>query len=326
MKKKGIELTLCLALFAALALGSGSSGDKEIDKEIASVEGSDSEEEKTEETKKSSDTKEDNKEETVNKSDEPSGTKSDNTQSVTVDEMVVVDQDSIKVTIKGMGEDFWGPQLKLLIENNSDQSLVFQVRDASVNGFMTDTMISEDVAPGKKANSDITFSAGALEECGITTFAEMEFKFHIFTSDKWDTYLDTDVIRVETSAYGSHEQTIDDSGEVFYDKDGIKIIGKGISTEDSIFGPGLIMYIENNSGKDFTVQARDTSINGFLMDPIMSTDVIDGKKAITALTFMSSELEENGITDITSVETSFHVFESNGWDTIVDTEPITINF
>lgn len=77
---------------------------------------------------------------------------------------------------------------------------------------------------------------------------------------------------------------------------------------------------------EFTVQARDTSVNGFMTETSMSEDVLIGKKAITALKFMKSSLEENDITDITSIETSFHVFKMDGLDAIVDTDPITINF
>jgi hypothetical protein len=44
------------------------------------------------------------------------------------------------------------------------------------------------------------------------------------------------------------------------------------------------------------------------------------------ITFMSSELEENGIETIESVELSFHVFDMSSWDTIVDTALVTINF
>ena len=113
---------------------------------------------------------------------------------------------------------------------------------------------------------------------------------------------------------------------MFYDSDGIKIVGKGFSSDDSIFGPGLIIYIENNSDTDRTVQVRDTSVNGFMIDTVMSQDVVAGKKAITAVTFLSSSLEENSITDITSVETSFHIFDTEDWSNEIDTDPITINF
>lgn len=71
---------------------------------------------------------------------------------------------------------------------------------------------------------------------------------------------------------------------------------------------------------------QNTSVNGFMIDTVMSQDVVAGKKAITAVTFLSSSLEENSITDITSVETSFHIFDTEDWSNEIDTDPITINF
>lgn len=303
MKKKILIRSICtilaLCVFAGMAMASGSSSS--VDQDIKSV-GT-----------------------TADKNNETSVTTTEE-KGTTIEEQVLVDQDDVKITAKSMSSSLFGPELKILIENDSDTDLIIQTRNASVNGYMVDTMISEEVAAGKKSNTSITFSAQALSECGITTFTEMEFYFHVFTQDDWETYFDSDVINVKTSAYGSYEQEIDDSGEVFYDEDGIKIIGKGLSNNDSIFGPGLIVYIENNTDTDFTVQVRDTSVNGFMIDTIMSEDVAAGKKAITAVTFFKSDLEENEITIITSIETSFHVFDMDGWDTIVDTDPITINF
>lgn len=304
MRNKGVKvlaLTVCLSTFALFAMGSGSTRESTVDKEIVSA------------TNSTSSTSTDNSADT-----------SDN--AVTVEQTVLVDQDNVVITATGMDESVFGPELKLLIENNSDTNLTFQVRNASVNGYMADTMMSEDVAAGKKSNTEITFTTSGLKECGIDTFANMEFSFHIFTTDGWDDYLDTDAITVETSAAATYTQTIDDSGEVFYDSDGIKIVGKGLSSDDSIFGPGLIIYIENNSDTDRTVQVRDTSVNGFMIDTAMSQDVVAGKKAITAVTFLSSSLEENSITDITSVETSFHIFDTEDWSNEIDTDPITIDF
>ena len=154
----------------------------------------------------------------------------------------------------------------------------------------------------------------------------MEFSFHIFDTDSWEDYLDSETIVVKTSAAGGYVQTFDDSGTVFYDANGIRIIGKGLSTEDSFFGPGLIVYIENNNEKNITVQVRDTSVNGFMVDTSMSQDVISGKKALTAVTFFDFSLEENGIEEIGQIETSFHIFDMDEWNVIADTDPIVIEF
>ena len=306
--KQAIGVCVLSMAFLIMAAGSGSSTNEV--KQISSV-GNASE-------NSSSDKGESNNEK---KADKESADSSKN--AITVEEKVLVDQNNVKITMTGIDKGIFGTELKLLIENNSDAGLTIQTRDASVNGFMTDTMMSQDIAAGKKSNSSITFSASDLEKSGITTISDIEFKFHVFTTEDWEDYLNTDVVRVETSAYGSFEQPVDDSGKVFYEQNGIRIIGKGLSSNDSIFGPGLIMYIENNTDKNITVQSRDTSINGFMVETSMSEDVIAGK---TALTFFDTSLEENGISDVESVETSFHVFDMESWDTIVDTDPITINF
>lgn len=255
-----------------------------------------------------------------------SDSKKEESKEVTVEETVLMDANEIKITVKGLEDGLFGTDLKLLIENNGDQNVTVQARNSSVNGFMVDTMMSQDVAAGKKANTTLTFSTSGLKDGNITTIANMEFSFHIFDTETWDTYYDSEMILVETSAAENYTQTFDDSGTEFYNANGIRIVGKGLSSEDSFFGPGLIVYIENETGQNITVQARDTSVNGFMIDTSMSQDVVAGKKALTAVTFFSSSLEENAIEEIESVETSFVIFDMDTWSDIAATEVIVIDF
>lgn len=314
MKKKllkSLSIVLCLSSFTLFAIGSSSSDESTSDEKFTSTT---------------------NVSDTINTSESTTtvGTniseEQTSTEKVTIEKTILVDQNDIVITATELGKSLWGPELKLLIENNSDTNLVFQVRNASVNGFMANTMMSQDVAAGKKSNTEITFTSKGLKECGIDTFANIEFSFHVFTEDGWDTYFDTDIIKIETSAASTYQNTIDDSGEVLYNDNGLKIVSKGLSSSSSVFGPGLMIYIENNTDKDYTIQTRNTSINGFMIDTIMSEKVVSGKKAITAITFLNSSLEDNEISDITSIETSFHIFNDNDWLDSIDTDVITINF
>lgn len=245
----------------------------------------------------------------------------------TIAETVLLDEKGVKITAKSLDADaLFGPEIKLLIENNSGEDLTFQARNSSINGYMVETMMSVDVVSGKKANDALSFSASSLEACGIETIADMEFSFHIFTTEGWDDYLDSAQIQLKTSAAEGYQYSFDDSGDVAYEGNGIKIVVKGLSEDDSIFGPGIVVYIENTSDKNITVQTRDVSINGFMIDGIFSSDVMAGKHAVDSITFMDSDLEENDITEITEVELSFHIFTMENWDTITDTDVITITF
>ena len=244
----------------------------------------------------------------------------------TIEETVLLDEGGLKVTAKSLDKNaLMGPEIKLLIDNESGKDLTVQTRNVSINGYMVDTMMSADVVSGKKANDSLTFMRSDLQACGIDTIADMEFSFHVFETSNWHDYLNSDPVVLKTSAAEGYNYVYDDSGDVAYTDDNLKIVIKGLSN-DSLLGPGVVVYIANTGSQDVTVQAKDVSINGFMIDPIFSADVCVGKHAVDSITFMSSNLKDNGIDKIEKVELSFHVFTTNGWDTVVDTDPVTITF
>ena len=110
-------------------------------------------------------------------------------------------------------------------------------------------------------------------------------------------------------------------------RDGVRIVlVGGLDTTGSMFGSQLKVRIENNTGHDITVQRRNTSVNGYTMDAIMSTDVNSGEKAYGTITFYSSKLQDAGITTIKTIKTSFLVFDQHTWQDYFLTDPIIINF
>lgn len=248
-------------------------------------------------------------------------------EEVTVDEQVLLEQDDIKITLKSIEYDgLFGPSLQVLVENNSSEAVTIQTRNSSINGVMIEALFSCDVVPGKKANDEITFMDSNLEYADIRTIQEIEFIFHVFDSDTYDGIFDSNTIMVKTSADSSYVQEYDDSGVEVMNEDGIRIVMKKVNTSDSFWGADVYVYIENNSDTDVTIQTRDVSINGFMVDPIFSSDIVAGKKTYDTITFMESDLEDNDISSIDDIELSFHIFESDGWNTILDTPLIEVSF
>lgn len=246
---------------------------------------------------------------------------------VTIEEVVLLDANGLKITAKSLKTDgFMGPSIKLLIENDTDENLVVQARHVSVNGYMVDSTMSCDVAAGKKANDELTFMSSSLKAAGITTIADMEFSFHIFNGDSWTDILDTDLIRIETSAAEGFTYTYDDSGDSLYNNNGVEIVLKGLDTQDSWMGPGIVLYMYNSGSRNVMIQVRDVSINGFMVESIFSADVDAGKHCLDSITFLSSDLEENEITEIEEVTLSFSIIDGDSWNTIEETQTITMNF
>jgi len=246
---------------------------------------------------------------------------------ISVEETVLLDRGGIKITLKSFSaEELFGPTFKVQIENNTSKNVTVQLRDSSVNGVMADTIFSSDVAAGMKANEEITVVQSDLDIAGIEVIKDFEFKFHVFDAQTLDTVFDSDIIRITTSADPSYVQEYNSSGIVILDEKGIKVTVQKMSSEDSFWGADVYVFIENNTEGDITVQGRDVSVNGFMIDPMFSSDVAAGKKAYDTITFLESDLEDNGITSVEEITLSLIVFSADTLKTIIETQPSTVTF
>jgi hypothetical protein len=254
---------------------------------------------------------------TSNESPAPNETKeqADTKAIVEVAEQEIFNQDGIKVTVKGFDQDATGPYLNVLVENDTDKNIIVQSRKSSLNGYMIDFTFSCNVASGKKANDKMKMDLASIELSGIGKIYDIDFDLA--------TIAENNNIYLERNLSEPYTQNYDDSGTVIFDDKDIKIIWKDWASDD--YYTAFSYYIENNSAKEITVQARDTSINGFMVDPSMSTDVLPGKKSVDVMIVYNSDLEANNITDLQEMETSFRVFAENLTEVISDTDPVMID-
>lgn len=303
-KTKGFAVVLCLALFAAMALGSGSTdsnGGKDI---VTSDQGG----KETEDGKSTSE----------QKADSESG-------KVTIEEQELVNQNDIVVTAKEYVNDaIWGEGISLVLENNSTKDVTVSCSALIVNDYMITDLFVSEVAAGKKANETVYLSSSELKAAGIDTVGKVEIYFHVYDSASYDTIFDTDAVTIQTSEFDNMDTTPKDAGTELYNEGGIKIVGKTVD-EDSFWGTAILLYVENNSGKNVGISVDNMSINGFMMNPLFTSTVYNEKKAIDDITILSTDLEENGIESVEDVELKFHIYNADSYDTIADTDAITFS-
>lgn len=241
-----------------------------------------------------------------------------------IKESVLYESDGIKITAKKLQEQPGrNAELYLLIENDTQEDLTFQVRDVSANGCMVDTMFSSSVAAGKKINDKITFLSSDLELYGIKRIKEIELYFHIFQSEDWKERFDTEIVKITTNAENVKPFSFAEDGVVAYDANGIKIVPYRFVSDGSR-APALMIYIENNTEKCMTVQARNESVNGFMVDSLFSAEIASGKCIIDDLRFLESTFEDNEIETVETIELYFHVFDSETWKERFDTDTVSL--
>ncbi len=314
--KRVAGVGVCLLVFAMMALGSGSS-DSKVKKDVVAGEDSGS---KTDDAgngpvQSGDDAGTESKEKKTAKEAVPES-------SISIEEQVLVDQDGIRITATGYDKDsFWGEGINLLIENNTDADYMIGCDALIVNDFMISDLFGETVAAGKKATGTVYLSSSQLKAAGIDTVGKVEMYFHAVNDDTYDDLFRKVYAEIHTSEYANMDTTADDSGTELYNDNGIRIIGKTVD-EDSFWGMAILLFCENNSGRDISIHVDDMSINGYMMTPYFSSTVYSGKKAFDDITIMSSDLESSGVNTIEEVELKFHISDEDTYDTIVETDTV----
>ncbi|MGN0346708.1 MAG: hypothetical protein ACI4DU_05425 [Lachnospiraceae bacterium] len=303
MKKcKMIGMTALLLTFAMMSLGSGS--DSSSQKEIVSGASSDGA--------------------TVQENADAAANGSDTTNAVTIEEQVLFEKDGLRVTAtEYVTDSIWGDGIKLLIENESDKDIGIGLNALIVNNYMITDLFSTTVAAGMKDYETVNLSSSELEAAGIENVGQIEFYFHTYDADSFSTISNIDCVTIQTSAYENMDITVNDAGQELYNENGIRIVGKYVD-ENSFWGASVLLYIENNSGKNVYIHCDDMSINGFMVTPMFSCLVYDGKMAIDEIDLLSSELEENNITAVEKIELKFRITDEN-FSNSVESDAITFS-
>ena len=211
-----------------------------------------------------------------------------------------------------------GPALYLTVENRSETDVTVEVRDACVNGWMMDASFFAAVAAGEKKEAYILFPASGMKRSGIETIAELEFSFHILNRDRI-TFLNSGTVTLRTPAADTYQYRFDGSGRELYNENGVRIVSGGLAEEESVFGPELVLFLENTTDRAITVQARGVSVNGSAVNVVFSEEILAGRRSAAAVTVTGVSLEE-----IRKITFYLRITDRDKRTTLFDTESFTI--
>lgn len=94
-------------------------------------------------------------------------------------EKVILDNEYVKITSLGVNDTGYSKQIKVKVENKSNQQLIVQTDDVSVNGIMAYAMFSPNITAGNSAIAEIEFNDSSI----VNGFNNIEGKFAIITKD-----------------------------------------------------------------------------------------------------------------------------------------------
>ncbi len=116
------------------------------------------------------------------------------------EDLVLYDENGVRISYKEMTVSPLGyKEMKIEIQNQTQNNYLIQTRDVSVNGYMVSPVFSCNVSAGKNAIDEISFPSYELDEIGVTDIETIELTFMIANDDDWSDHIETNPITINFS-------------------------------------------------------------------------------------------------------------------------------
>ena len=102
-------------------------------------------------------------------------------------EIVLFDNEHCTMIITGFHQEgVWGYTAEVYLVNKTDNTLMFSVGEAAINGFMCNPYFATSIAPGKRSITAISWTKTALEENGITEVEKISLPIRVYDANNWN--------------------------------------------------------------------------------------------------------------------------------------------
>lgn len=237
------------------------------------------------------------------------------------------------------------PALALDIVNNTGKELTLYKLPMSMGGWMED-LYCLTVDETGYINMDGTFTIPAendtnryylhvgnfiLEKYGLAEIPDIEFGFEIYAGEDAEEPFMTDLVDIVNPAYTVTPE-YDESGEVMYDKDGVKIVMQGETYDADYWGPQIKLYASNSTDKTVFIRIPETTLDGTAFDAYGDMIIAPGKRMSEEVAFGFIDNFEKSMTEVepvSEITMKFDIYEydQQGDNILLDSsEPITVNY
>ncbi len=222
----------------------------------------------------------------------------------------------------------FGPEIGIRVTNDSDRKVDVIAKEVAVNDYMMDTGLLYVMAnPGETSEGEITLYSYDLDARGIDTVATVAITIGVMDDETYEEIGSGERITLTTSAADDFTQSVDDSGEVIYDSDGIRVVNQGLKQDGSWDGD-LVLYIENNTDRHIGVAGLNVSVNGveeeyksFWADMDADTRAVAG---MYLLDIEDQDIESLG--DVREISFNIQIIDQDAMEELVVSDPITLTF
>ncbi len=238
---------------------------------------------------------------------------------ITLEKLELVNDEDVTFTVtEFQNNEHLGLQMHVYCENKTEKPMIFSLDGVSVCGIMYDPFWAEEVAPGKAVNSIVSFDTFELEQYGVLSPDEINFRLSVIDSEEWmnEPFVDEHFtvyptgLDAESVVYPEYQHK---NGEtILVDDQVLFIVEKVEDTDGDLYT--LNCYIANRTDKDLLISWDNVSVNGMMVDPFWASAVGAGKQLYTQISFFRSDLEAQSIETVSEIEFTLCAYDYSSFD------------
>ena len=249
------------------------------------------------------------------------------TPTVSFSEQVVLDNDYC--TVKAVGFDakaLMGPTLKVEVANKSaDTNILATAKYVAINGMQVEIAFAATAEAGESQKGNIVFPKGSMKKWGVTDITDIFLAFDITKDGDWSgAVLESGSNHVYTTTRENatvFSRPAKDTDIVLLDNDDVKIILDSYDPANQ-WGYAANIYIINKSDDILSLTGKDSTVNGYSVDPEWSFVLNPGMTAFDEIVWDYFDMDDFGIVSMNRMTLTINGFHTATNESLFEEEVI----
>ena len=245
---------------------------------------------------------------------------------VNIEEQEIYNEEGLQIVVTGYKlQAGIGRSVTLRVPNTTGHKIKLKDTLLLIDGFEETGFFIQELEDQTTTDVDFEYFYYLGESIGHWDPGEFQvvFEYDYLDTDQKEE-IETPVLTFQTSAYGQTEIMDLSYGAEIYNDGTYRIIAFDFYEDDGDMV--LMMYIENNSGKDITVHAKDIYINGRQGKFSYLQMLGGGHKSINSFRVLKDRRKEYGIDgQINEITMKLDISNQNDYKDVIEVDPVKIH-
>ena len=241
------------------------------------------------------------------------------------EETVLYDQLGVKLTATGITYGKDGPAVRFVLENSSTIFVRAICDGLDVNGYRFSAPTECLAGPDYTAYGSIPVDPDCLAVCGIEEIAQLDLDIDLVNARTGTALPGAASARIRTDAAGEKTYTADKTGRLVYYDNGVEITVKGRDGRALNYAD-LVLCLSSTNDDPVRAELTGFSVNGVTLEAGLSAVLHKGRTLLAIVHVPRASLAGHSIYEIERYMLRFELYDETTGDLLAVPDAIRVSY